>query len=229
MVNTWLDIHTHQTTRRPQVTAVVNTDPLSRTGAVEWVAPYSVGLHPWNVSADQWQADFERVKHLSVAAAAIGECGLDRLRGPDLETQMIVFEAHLQWASALGLPVIIHCVKAFDLLLGIKKRVSVSAPLVVHGFNQNTVILNQLLTQDYYISLGTALFKSQNAQNALKKVPLDRLFLETDAAIDTPIEAVYAQAAHLLGIEASFLASALLGNWAHIKKAALDTQRGPFD
>ena len=48
-------------------------------------------------------------------------------------------------------PVVIHCVKAYNELILLKKKLKPKVPWVVHGFNQNEQILNALLKNDFFI------------------------------------------------------------------------------
>ena len=98
---------------------------------------------------------------------------------------------------------------------------NIHVPLIIHGFNQNPHILHQLLAQNYYISIGAALFKAKNAVFALKTIPLHKLFLETDAQNIYDIKAIYTLAATHLNMPIEDLKAQIMHNWQDIKKAAL--------
>jgi len=74
---------------------------------------WSAGLHPHD--ADAWRATGADISALAADAAAVGECGLDYYRNlAPRDVQREVFRAHLELASALHKPVIIHCRDAFS-------------------------------------------------------------------------------------------------------------------
>lgn len=181
----------------------------------QWV---SVGVHPWYGSDKDWQKQVEVVGEISRLpwVLAIGECGLDRLIEMHLDTQMKIFEAQVALAEQVQKPVIIHCVRAFNELLGWKKKTKLTIPLIVHGFNSNPQIAAQLVQHGFYISLGGALLKSgSNAQKALTNIPLHRLFLENDDK-DISIFSLYEAAAQRLEISISALEAQIWRNFATV-------------
>lgn len=185
-----------------------------------WTAPCSVGLHPWYLSEqdkvrDQqlnWLVEAAKAEHVKF----IGECGLDKLRGPDLSTQLLVFEQCLQLAEQYHKPVVIHCVRAFPELLAIYQRVQPTVPWIVHGFNRKPSVLASLLQQGFYVSFGAAILKPDSpAAQSLVETPLEQLFLETDDKL-LPIADLYTHAAQLKGIPREDLEAALYLNWKRI-------------
>ena len=110
---TFTDFHTHDQQAPLPAVIQVPTDSLLRPA--EWQprpgATYSVGIHPWDVTPDApLQRLFEGFEKLAARpeTVAIGECGLDRLRG-DYASQNAVFIRQAEYAEALSKPVIIHC------------------------------------------------------------------------------------------------------------------------
>ncbi len=108
----------------------------------------------------------------------LGECGFDRLKGEDLAFQTTVFEAQIRLAESISKPVVIHCVKAFNEIISIKKRLKPSIPLIIHGFHQNKTILNDLIkTDDIDMSIKAVYEKAAEVLNMdlsnLKKIVFD--------------------------------------------------------
>ena len=139
---------------------------------------YSAGIHPW------WTADKDRcdamlrqlpglLRHPQVVR--VGECGLDRLRGASLPVQAEVFAAQVALAEELGLPLTLHVVRAFDLLLQLRKRLRPTTPWVVHGFRGGPALARQLLEAGIDLSFGPR----RNLQ-AYSLTPPHRRFEETD-------------------------------------------------
>lgn len=167
----------------------------------------SAGIHPWYIDSDntdnQLKLFSETVKDERVKL--IGECGLDRLRGPAPEIQFRLFESQLKVAEALHKPVVIHCVKYFSELISLKKRKNIKIPMIVHGFNNNFHIAEQLLKHGFYFSFGPALLKhGSNATRIIPGIPQNRIFLETDDE-HIPVSLIYESAASLLKISVNSL------------------------
>jgi TatD DNase family protein len=162
---------------------------------------FSVGLHPWFLDEDSWQNHLHQVSNFAQKpnCIAIGECGLDRLIDKDLAFQRKVFEQQLTLAYELQKPVIVHCVRAFDELLAIKKRFAKDLTLIIHGFNNKPIIAQELLKHGCYFSLGKALLKpTSNVSILIQDLPLEKLFLETDDS-DLAISAIFASVSQKLG------------------------------
>ena len=116
---------------------------------------YSVGIHPWKAGAvreEEWRLLREAAEHPAVLA--IGEAGLDKLMPIKPALQMAVFEKQILLAEAMGKPLIIHCVKAFNELVELKRKFRPNVPWVVHGFRNNVNIARMLLREDIRLSIG---------------------------------------------------------------------------
>lgn len=98
-------------------------------------------------------------------------------------------------------PLIIHCVKAYSELLEIHKKENPKQPWIIHGFNKNKVLAQQLIDKGFYLSFGVALLKSKKLQANLKNTPLSQLFLETDDNTTQSIEEIYTFVSDLLQLE----------------------------
>lgn len=142
-------------------------------------ALYSAGIHPW-WTADESESDalFAGLDLLlrHPQTAAVGECGIDRLRGAPLQRQCEIFERQVHLADRLGLPVTVHCVRAFDVLLGLHKRLRPATRWTVHGFRGRPLLARQLLAAGMDLSFG----KSYNA-DSFDLVPPERRHMESDA------------------------------------------------
>lgn len=136
----------------------------------------SVGIHPWKefnamdfVIMESCLAD-KRV-------VAIGECGLDRVRGADLEIQKRIFMVQAQLSEKHRLPLVIHSVKTADLLIPLKKTFCPEMPWIIHGFRGKETLAEQLLRAGFYLSIG-----ERFNPDAVRAIPSERLLLETDTS-----------------------------------------------
>jgi TatD DNase family protein len=160
--------------------------------------------------------------------ALIGECGLDKTIDIPMNFQNEVFERQLLLAETVGKPVIVHCVKAFNEVVALKRKLKPSVPWVIHGFNNNANVLKTLIDNDLYISMGAALLRSNsNAAKLIRNIPPERLFLETDAK-PVSIKAVYAVASEHLKMSSEQLRRNIYQNFLTIRSVAADVGQFAF-
>lgn len=143
---------------------------------------YSVGLHPWQTDTPLLSRQLlDRLPawlaHPQVVA--VGECGLDALRGADLKVQTEYLTEQLAWAEEYGLPVVLHVVRAFDRVLQLRKRLRPHTPWTVHGFRGKPALAQQLLRAGFDLSFG----KRYNPE-AYALTPPEHRRHETDDAAD---------------------------------------------
>lgn len=174
-----LDCHTHR--NAPAANAIISASPIGfvAQGSQLW----SVGLHPWDL--DLFCADNLRIKdeiwvELVAAAAspfvvAIGECGIDLSHGGILATQMLAFRKQALLAERLRKPLIIHAVKAHDIITGMKRDLQPEQPWIIHGFRNKPTIAEIYLKAGCWLSFG-----EKFSPEALDITPSDRILAETD-------------------------------------------------
>jgi TatD DNase family protein len=220
----FIDIHTHFENTDAAVVAVLNHTQkdaffMAYTEASQLKSEIknskSMGLHPWFLTKDNFESDFEKLsQHVqNQEIIALGECGLDRLKGEDLAFQTRAFEAQIHLAESVKKPIIIHCVKAYNEVIVLKKKLKPTIPLIIHGFNQNETILKDLVKNGFYISLGAAVLKEgSNAVKYISHIPLNQLFLETDDK-KVSIIAIYEKSAEILGMDLEELKSLIFQNF----------------
>ena len=150
----------------------------------------SVGVHPDYLDTPEPSvaelvklADHPRI-------VAIGETGLDyfRLTG-DLEWQRERFRTHIRAARETGKPLIIHTREAAaDTLRIMQEERAGEAGGVMHCFTESWEVAEQALDLGFYISFsGIVTFKKALAlKEVTKRVPLDRMLIETDSPYLAP-------------------------------------------
>lgn len=197
----YIDFHTHKTvhTGESDVWEIVSMHQEIKREAA-WV---TLGYHPW------WQHEVlgqEALEALGTTlqqdprCLALGECGLDGLKGADKAIQEQNFEAQLSIAKALRLPVIIHCVRQFDRLLQIRKHWR-DTRWVIHGYRRNTILTRQLLDEGIGVSVSPFPGMNPSFQDMLNYLPMDGFYLETDSDHRIDIRGRYALMAELRKID----------------------------
>jgi TatD DNase family protein len=152
----------------------------------------TAGVHPH----DARHADAAQLEALGrlverPECVAVGECGLDFNRDfSPRPVQERVFEAQLELAAATGKPLFLHERDAharFAELLG-RHRARLSAA-VVHCFTGSAAELDTYLAMDLHIGITGWICDERRGvhlRELVRRVPLDRLMLETDAPFLTP-------------------------------------------
>ncbi len=188
------DIHTHHLSQNESVVSIVSRNAGehgSFCGLNLQYQLYSLGLHPWKIRVEEVAKNIDYIEKNAIfdSIKAIGECGLDHLCDTPLELQRKVFFAQIRISENLSKPLIIHCVKAFDELIALKKDLKPKQCWIIHGFRGNPQQMKQLLNQDFFLSFG-AKFNEETVQKML----LEKMFLETDDS-GSEIGPVYQQIA----------------------------------
>lgn len=167
----YTDIHTHDL--RAGDKAIIN---LPWGADVPETGSYSVGIHPWDTESTV-ESDFERLRLLAAnpRVVAIGESGIDTLRGAPVERQLDIFRHHVAVSEAVGKPLIIHAVKALHIIMQERKSLRPKQRWVIHGYRGNAATARQLLALGIDISLG-----QRNNPDVMAVVPPDRLYRESD-------------------------------------------------
>ncbi|MFM8371357.1 MAG: TatD family hydrolase [Bacteroidota bacterium] len=194
-----LNVHTHYPSGNPATEEIVNLRPGEPFGVLPHL--YSAGLHPWFLREASLESDLEWLHTHAPDAVAVGEAGLDKLVNVPADLQMAAFRACIAVSEQTGKPLIIHCVKAYEAVMAVKKSLRPAQPWIIHGFDKHPQTAAELIRAGCYLSFGKALFNDRShAARSLQAVPADRFFLETDDARDLTIEAVYARAALIRGV-----------------------------
>jgi TatD DNase family protein len=152
-----------------------------------WVIPF-LGIHPWfaEEAAVGWQERLAEMLASCSHGAGIGETGLDKSRPVDFSAQQNLLQSHLKIGAETGLPLALHCVKAWGPLLDILKRFRTEgarSPVMVHSFTGSVETMQRLVDLGCFLSYSSALIDPGN--NALRETfcqtPAAALLLETDA------------------------------------------------
>jgi len=146
---------------------------------------YCLGIHPWFVG-EHSEEDLAQLRRLLEArpdrCVAIGECGLDRIRG-SLEAQWPWFEAQVALADELNMPLVIHSVKTHDEVHSLLNRRQWDGRALLHGFSGSFQQASKLVDLGCFIGVGGVIThpRARKTRDAIARLPLESLVLETDA------------------------------------------------
>ena len=171
------------TTREyPNILEIISKDPIIYG---------TFGIHPHETKNYFIQKD-EIVKNVKMSnrIIGVGETGLDfYYNNSDKDTQLKSFQNHIEAAASLNIPLIIHSRNAenetYDIL---KKNYQKNLKILMHCFTGSTdLALNLLPLNAYFSASGIITFKNSSLlQETFKKIPEDRLLIETDSPFLSP-------------------------------------------
>ena len=172
----------------------INLDNFARVLALAEAYPQlyaSVGVHPDQPADDATTSDelVDRARHNKVVA--VGETGLDYYRQEsDPEWQRERFRTHIRAAKKCRKPLIIHTRDAGDDTLRLmREEGAVEIGGVMHCFTETLAFAEAAMEMGFMISFsGIVTFKNANAiKEVAKRIPLDRLLVETDSPYLAPV------------------------------------------
>ena len=149
----------------------------------------ALGIHPWflNELDDQHLNELTReVKQNKQHIIAIGETGIDGKIAEqfnNVEKQAYFFEQQLILAQQEQLPIIIHHRRSHQHIVPLLKRRNVDKTGVIHAFSGSYQQAVQYIDLGYKLGIGGTITypRAKKTINAIKRIPLTSLVLETDA------------------------------------------------
>ena len=154
-----------------------------------------VGVHPWDVEkwksgkVEKWVDDL-REQLAANPRLGVGEIGLDRLKEKTISPEMReLFAAQLALAFEFRRPVVLHGAKCWGevvkAIYGVCPQLDFAksgVSLLFHGFSRSDGLIPDIVRLNGYISVGPAVLNDHavNYRELVKKIPLDRLLVETD-------------------------------------------------
>ena len=156
----------------------------------------ALGIHPQALPGldpaddDRHLADLESLLGRG-GAVAVGECGLDGPSagaGAPLDRQRSVLRGHLAIARRLGLPVLLHALRAHDAMREELERDGIPSGGVLHSFSGSAEQVPPFAALGLHFSFaGPVTYQAARKPGAAARaVGIDRLLVETDAPDQTP-------------------------------------------
>ncbi|CAA0107431.1 D-aminoacyl-tRNA deacylase [Halioglobus japonicus] len=178
------------------ITIAVSADNLHRVMELTKVSPYiwgTQGIHPHDAASYTPAVDdIIRANAADKRIVAVGEIGLDyHYDLADRSVQCSAFEAQLQAAVDLNLPVVIHTREADDDTRAILQNYSssLSRKGVIHSFTSSLALAEFCLAEGFMLGFnGIITFnRADNVREIVAATPLSQILLETDAPYLTPV------------------------------------------
>ena len=214
----YIDIHDHDAVAARGKFAVANllANESSLPDYREGIA-YSVGAHPWHLTAANIKEQLEMVRRLASHenVIAIGEAGFDRLKGPGMDLQEEALASQAGISEEFRKPLFIHCVRSWEELISSGKQLKPEMPWIVHGFRGKKELALQLISKGMYLSFWFDFIIRPESSNLVKSLPADRIFLETDGS-GAEISEIYMKVASDLDISVEELKEQIADNFKKV-------------
>lgn len=149
------------------------------------------GFHPHNAAGVK-KDEFDRCTKLieEKKVVGIGETGLDfYYNHSDRISQVDLFKRHIQLAAQKDLPIIVHQRNAEHEIIEVFESMKHPSRVVFHCFSGDEKLFEWVISKGFYISF-TGILTFKNARNLhlfAQKVPLEKVFFETDAPFLAPV------------------------------------------
>ncbi len=208
----FIDFHTHLGSGSTDTVAVVNLfagDNVPENFSCNTL--FSAGIHPWYLTAEN-EEEQKTELILTIAhphVVMIGEAGFDKIKGPDEKLQYRTFCFQAELAEELNKPLVIHCVKGWDLLLRARKEIKPSVKWIIHGFRGNAAQARILAAEGFLFSLGSAGISDE----IISETGFDIILPETDASGEQIVN-VYRKFAEVTGKSMDELSSVFRKNFS---------------
>ena len=155
-----------------------------------------VGVHPWETLGNNRIIEYSNNRMSEIRRRleaepdlGVGEIGLDRLKEREISPRMReLFEAQLKLALEFNRPVVLHGAKCWGQVVRTLHSIirlfdySIIPSFLFHGFSRSDGLIPDIVALGGYISVGPAVLNDHavNYRELVKKIPHDRLLLETD-------------------------------------------------
>ena len=176
----------------------VGSDFLSSKMALEITGRYdkgvyaSVGLHPNDNENEIFQIENYRQLAENNKVVAIGECGLDlKNQKSNLKNQKYIFEEQIKLAIELDKPLMIHCREAHNEVIKILNTYylihNTKLRGNIHFFSGDWEIAQKYFNLGFTISFTGVITFVRQYDEIIKKAPLEKIMIETDAPFVAPM------------------------------------------
>ena len=152
----------------------------------------AVGIHPHSASS-YTEGIISEIESLTSGekVVAVGETGLDyHYMNSPKKIQIESFQAHIDMATKLNLPFVVHVRDADEDILNILSNSKLNEkPGVIHCFSGDYKTAKKYLDLDFFISFsGIVTFnRAEKVREAAKNVPFERILIETDSPYLAPV------------------------------------------
>lgn len=170
-------------------------DAADRAAAIAAAHPgfvfHTAGVHPHDAAGYDPARDLDAIRaHLARGAVAVGECGLDaHYDHSPRHLQRRAFADQLMVAREAGKPVVVHTREMVDETSAMVREAGQAGVRgVLHCFTGPAALADVAIESGWYVSFsGVVTFKKWADDDLIRRVPEDRILVETDAPYLAPV------------------------------------------
>lgn len=214
----YIDFHSHHQEHEKGVFRIFN-QLISNQGDSNFYGPQSIGLHPWDIEDFNFPEKLDHILEEKIEddfVLMVGECGLDKNILTSISKQEEIFLKHIELSEKFSKPLVIHCVKAHQELMSVKKELNPRQKWIIHGFNGSPQLAGDFVSKGFLISIGhSLLLNPEKANEVLNRIPIKNLFIETDESDDS-IRELFAKAARHLKMDKGELRIKIYDNFIEL-------------
>lgn len=168
------------------IAVAMNLDSCRKTLALadrfpDTVLP-AIGYHPWSIKEEDVAETLIFITQNIHRCVAVGEVGLDYKVKVKKKLQKEVFSKLLNLAVKVNKPVIIHSRFSYQRTYEMAVEASVEKA-IFHWYSGPVDILDNIIASGFFVSATPALAYSPHHQAAMKRAPVERILIETDAPV----------------------------------------------
>lgn len=180
------DIHTHRYSPNPYAVYSIRLVSDLPDTPEDYFFPhpvplFSVGIHPWDftikLSTQLSEKEILFLQH--PRCVAIGECGLDTIRG-NFQEQEVGLHFYFRLAQEQQKPLIIHLVKAWQHWFRLRSEAPADVKCLIHGFKGSPELANRILDSGDWISFGSYWIRQPGLLDLISQLKVPNWLLETD-------------------------------------------------
>ncbi len=142
----------------------------------------AIGLHPWNIQPESLDEDLEFIEQHLGSCVALGEVGLDYKTRTPKRLQKETLHRLLELAVRMDKPAITHSRYSHQTTFDMVREHGVRTA-VFHWYSGPLDLLDRIVDHGYFISATPALSYSPPHRDAVRRIPLEHLLLETDCPV----------------------------------------------
>lgn len=178
-----------------EILVTIGTDEKTSAAAAEIASRHpgrvyhTVGAHPSDV--DRFgEIELSEIERLAreTKPKAIGEIGLDYYHDSNRQKQVEIFERMINLARNISLPIVIHDREAHEDIYRILREKAKEMKIMMHCYSAGPNFVDRFMDLGCLFSIaGPVTFKNgKDHRDAVAKIPLDKLVVETDSPYLTP-------------------------------------------
>lgn len=207
MLMHYIDFHTHKPKGQELIGSTITEIVSVYDDNIPSSHVFTIGYHPWFQRSYIENAQLDRLVDIYLNRSnclGIGECGLDRLISADMDMQISNFTKQVELANDLKAPVIVHCVRAYDILIKLY-RTRAKTPWVIHGYKRNIILAKQITDLGIWLSIAPDEDDKDVFKEVVRSLDIQKIFIETDSHPNRNIIGVYDRFCMIKDIEVSTL------------------------